>query len=72
MIVTDLSNSFNPISKPTQKKKKKRKDYTDIPKQVKIAVWERDNHRCIFCHNLVPVECACCHLEPRSKGRITE
>lgn len=58
------------IPKPTKKKSKKRKSYTDIPKAVKEIVWERDDHRCIFCHRYVPVECACCHFIPRSLGGL--
>ena len=58
------------IPKPTKRKTKKRKNYTDIPKSVKKIVWERDGHRCIFCHRYVPVECACCHFIPRSLGGL--
>lgn len=58
------------IPKPTKKKGKKRKNYTDIPKSVKQTVWERDGHRCIFCHRYVPVEYACCHFIPRSAGGL--
>ena len=35
---------------------------------LKEKVWERDNHKCIFCHKNVPVECACCHYIRRSQG----
>lgn len=70
MIVTDLSNSFSPYPKIKEKKKKKRKHFTAIPDEVKEKVWKRDKHRCIFCHKYVPLECACCHLEPRSKGGL--
>ena len=58
------------IPKPTKKKSKKRKNYTDIPKSVKQIVWKRDKSRCIFCHKYVPVECACCHYIPRSAGGL--
>lgn len=58
------------IPKPTNKKNKKRKSYTDIPMSVKKIVWERDGHRCIFCHRYVPVECACCHFIPRGLGGL--
>ena len=67
-ISIDYSNFA--IPKPTKKKIKKRKNYTDIPKLVKKIVWERDGHKCIFCHRYVPVECACCHLIPRSAGGL--
>lgn len=68
--VTDLTNSFNPVPNIKQKKKPKRKKYTDIPKSVKKIVWERDEHKCIFCHRYVSVEYACCHLIPRSAGGL--
>ncbi len=80
MIVTDLSNSFHPVSKPTQKKKERSKyikgkkhkqtKATEIPIKVKEIVWKRDNYRCIFCHKFVPVECSCCHFIPRSAGGL--
>ncbi len=60
------------IPKPTQKKKKKRKDYTDIPKKVKEIVWERDKHRCIFCHKTVDLFYANAHFIPRGLGRTSE
>ena len=84
MIIKDLSNSFNPYPKvsdkvstkskkvPTKIKGKKHKQTkaTEIPKKVKEKVWERDKHKCIFCGKLVPVECACCHFIPRSAGGL--
>ena len=51
-------------------KKHKQTKATEIPKWVKEIVWERDNHRCIFCHKQVPLECACCHFIPRSAGGL--
>lgn len=54
--------------KPIPTKKKTRTIATSIPKSVKEKVWERDNHKCIFCHKNVPVECACCHYIRRSQG----
>jgi 5-methylcytosine-specific restriction endonuclease McrA len=56
--------------KPIPNKKKKRTIATSIPKSVKEIVWERDNHKCIFCHVFVPVDCACCHFIPRSQGGL--
>ena len=47
-------------------KKHRQTKETEISKKVKEVVWERDNHRCIFCGRYVPVECACCHFIPRS------
>jgi len=68
------------IPKPTQKKKEKSKyikgkkhkqtKATEIPGWVKETVWKRDNHRCIFCHKFVPIECSCCHFIPRSAGGL--
>lgn len=60
------------IPKPAQKKKKKRKDYTDIPKKIKEIVWERDYHRCIFCHKTVDLFYANAHFIPRGLGRTSE
>lgn len=88
MIVTDLSNSFNPVPKTLQKnksfaentaekrrqkikgKKHKQTKATEISKEVKKIVWERDKCRCVICHKPVPVECACCHFIPRSQGGL--
>lgn len=41
---------------------------TEISKQIKEAVWERDRHRCIFCGKMVPVFYANAHYIPRSAG----
>lgn len=60
------------IPKPTQKRKKKRKDYTDIPKKVKEIVWKRDHQRCIFCHKTVELFYANAHFIPRGLGRASE
>lgn len=40
---------------------------TNIPKEVKQAVWERDNESCLVCGKWVPVECACCHIVSRAR-----
>lgn len=40
----------------------------DIPKKVKLVVWERDNHRCIFCGS--PNAMPNAHIVPRSKGGL--
>lgn len=50
--------------------KHKRTLATDIPPKIKQIVWERDNHRCIFCKRLVPVECANAHYIKRSQGGL--
>lgn len=45
---------------------------TEIPMKVKKVVWERDNHKCIYCEwkgidNYVPVSCANSHYIKRSQ-----
>lgn len=46
--------------------KSKRSNATDIPKSVKEIVWERDNHRCIFCGS--PQAMPEAHILSRSNG----
>lgn len=48
-------------------KKHKLTKATDIPTALKKKVWERDNHRCIFCHTPVPWNCANSHYIKRSQ-----
>ncbi len=50
--------------------KGKKHKQTEISKLVKEAVWYRDKHRCIFCHEIVPLFCANAHLVPRSSGGL--
>ena len=79
-IVTDLSNSFNPYPKVSNKKEKaltrikgkkhKQTKATEISKEVKRIVWERDKKKCIFCHNSVDVFYANAHFIPRSAGGL--
>ena len=57
-------------SKISKMKKHTRTKYTNISKKVKIAVWNRDQHKCIFCGNPVPVSCANSHYIPRSQGGL--
>lgn len=40
---------------------------TEIPLKVKKEVWERDNHRCIYCHCEVPLSCANSHYIKRGQ-----
>lgn len=47
----------------------KRAKACDISKAVKIRVWERDGHRCIFCGSYVNVM-PNAHYIPRSKGGL--
>lgn len=83
-IVTDLSNSFNPVPKTLQSSAKKSAEKTtkikgkkhkqtkekEIPKKVKEAVWKRDKHKCIFCGKQVDVFYANAHFIPRSAGGL--
>lgn len=46
----------------------KRTRVLDIPKRVKDAVWERDNHRCILCQSTQAMPNA--HVVPRSQGGL--
>lgn len=48
-------------------KKHKLTKATDIPTKLKKKVWERDNHRCIFCHTLVAWNYANSHYIKRSQ-----
>lgn len=49
-------------------KKHKLTKATEIPKKVKIKVWERDNHKCIFCGKYVEWNYANSHYIKRSKN----
>lgn len=60
---------YKKISK-IRNKQHKRTVATSIPKEVKIAVWKRDNGRCVFCGKAVGVECANAHFIPRSAGGL--
>ena len=51
-------------------KKHKQTKATEIPKSVKEIVWERDNHRCIFCKTTVDMFYANAHFIPRSSGGL--
>lgn len=48
----------------------KRTRALSITKKTKMIVWERDNHRCIFCQKLVPWYMANSHLVKRSQGGL--
>lgn len=41
---------------------------TMIPKQVKTAVWARDNCRCVVCREYVGIEYASSHVVRRARG----
>lgn len=51
-------------------KKHKMTKATDISQAVKKEVWERDGHKCIFCHIDVPISNANAHFIPRSAGGL--
>lgn len=55
---------------PIKGKKHKQTKETDIPDAIKIQVWERDNHKCIFCHNFVDWKLANAHFVKRSAGGL--
>lgn len=55
-------------NKPLNRVSKKNtvRKYTDIPKRVKLKVWERDKGKCIFCPNTVTWNQANSHFIKRS------
>ena len=50
--------------------KNKRTKALEIPPTVKRKVYERDNHRCVWCGRWVDVSNACAHFIPRSSGGL--
>jgi 5-methylcytosine-specific restriction endonuclease McrA len=80
MLAHNLDKEFHPYPKPGVNEKKKVKEIKgkkhkqtkekEIPQKVKEAVYERDDHRCIYCNKIVPKRCACCHFIPRSAGGL--
>lgn len=46
----------------------KRTHALNIPKRVKDAVWQRDNHRCILCQSTQAMPNA--HVVPRAQGGL--
>lgn len=50
--------------------KSKRTKACGISQKVKTTVWERDNHKCIYCHEYVSKSCANAHYIKRSQRRI--
>ena len=57
-------------NKPIKGKKHKLTKATEIPKSVKMKVWKRDNHKCIFCHEEVPWNLANSHFVKRSHNGL--
>lgn len=74
----DYSKFAYPKPPKTQKKSKKtikgkkhrQTKETDVDTKIKLIVWERDNHKCIFCDERVDWHYACCHYIPRSQGGL--
>lgn len=69
-----LNREFKNVAKIAPKKplrasgkKHKLTKATEISKQVKMKVWERDQHRCIFCKKIVSWEYANSHYIKRSQ-----
>lgn len=50
--------------------KSKKAKATNIPYKVKEAVWERDNHHCIYCGKTGYGVMSNAHFIPRSKGGL--
>lgn len=50
--------------------KSKRSKACDILQKVKEAVWNRDNHKCIYCGRYVSKTYANAHFVKRSQRRI--
>ena len=50
--------------------KSRRSKACDIRKDVKQAVWERDDHCCILCGKPVAMQYANAHYIPRSQGGL--
>lgn len=48
----------------------KRSKACEISQKVKEIVWNRDNHKCIYCERYVPKTCANAHFIKRSQRRI--
>lgn len=51
-------------------KKHKLTKATEIPKKIKLIVWERDEHKCIFCGTLVTWHYANSHFIKRSHSGL--
>ena len=73
--INDCSNCKYKEYKPLlhiklNSKPKKRTKALGITKNVKLIVWERDNHKCIFCDKYVPWNYANSHYIKRSHGGL--
>lgn len=56
--------------KPLKGKKHAQTKETEIPKSIKLKVWNRDHKRCIFCGKYLSWNYANAHLIPRSAGGL--
>lgn len=64
-------SKLNRLNKqPIKGKKHKLTKATEIPKKIKLLVWERDNHECIFCHTPVSWHYANSHYIKRSHSGL--
>jgi 5-methylcytosine-specific restriction endonuclease McrA len=48
----------------------KRSKACEISQKTKQIVWDRDNHKCIYCGKYVPKSCANAHFIKRSQGGL--
>lgn len=48
----------------------KRTQAVAISEEVKMKVWERDKHRCIYCMRQIPWQFSCSHFIKRSQGGL--
>lgn len=64
------STGLKKKSKLIKGKKHKLTKATEIPKKIKLIVWERDNHECIFCHTPVSWHYANSHYIKRSHSGL--
>ncbi|MEI3530697.1 MAG: HNH endonuclease [Bacilli bacterium] len=65
--ITKCTINYRKCAKIIKGKKHKLTKATDISIAVKKEVWERDEHKCIYCHKSVPVSCANSHYIKRSQ-----
>lgn len=63
-------SNIKPLKRQIKGKKHKLTKATEIPKKIKLIVWERDEHKCIFCHNPVTWHYANSHYIKRSHSGL--
>lgn len=64
------SNNHQIKKKPIKGRKHKLTKATEIPKKIKLIVWERDEHKCIFCNTAVTWYYANSHFIKRSHSGL--